>query len=780
MRRVNVRYPIWRIQAVLAKGPEHLLRLGQWYAGQAAQQAFRSWRPSAVGERAFLAQLSMPSARQARRDGDPVALKRAVAHHFRKRARPVFFFDPNDIQALVVNVQEADKKRTIAQADEICDLVFRFRGEPPVAFDGPVDWFYCPRGNRDWTWELNRHSYFVTLGRAYAYTGDDRYVHTFRDLLLDWLKRNPVGLDQPNWASVLEVAYRINAWIWAYHHFRVAPGLDDDALLACLRGLWIHGRYLAANLEYHVPNNHLLLESKALAMCGLLFPEFRDAGEWLERGLSILWQQLRRQVGPDGVHREQATMYHRMITSELLELLVLLDNNGIVVPPGMKDIFKRLLDFERAFTGPDGQIPLIGDSSLSDSYIRFSALSGGAVFLGCAGGAPAAIDEATLWLLGLERVARPSPSGEVLAPPASQAFPEGGYFIMRDGDGREAPYLIFDCGPFSYRPAPGHGHADALSFELHACGRPLIVDPGVYTYHLGRQWRNYFRSTPAHNTAVVDGEDQSLLLGTWHILRPARVTLHEWVTTRQFDFVDGSHDGYTRLRQPIIHRRQIFFAKPEYWVIFDLLNGQGQHRFDLYFHLMPDARVSLDPLSGAARIEYSNGVGLLVCPAIYAGSQAEVIAGSLDPIQGWVSRYSGEKTPAPTLRYGKVIDAPTMFVTVLYPSARMDRAAVRVSPLVVTDGERAFDEVTVTGLRVEVGPYVDYLVVDRREQPGRKAFGRYITDGRLVYLRRCTSGSGPIKAVIHRGSELRLSSEPWIVRAEGPVSREPTKYNGWS
>lgn len=771
MNHSNVRYPIWRIQAVLAKGPEHLLRLGQWYAGQAAQQVCRCWCPSAVGERAFLTQLSLPSAGQIERGDGLAMVRQAAVQHFRRRAWPVFCFEPGNTQALAVYVRDADKEKTIAQANEICDHIFRFRGEPPVVFDGPVDWFYCPRGNRDWTWELNRHSYFMPLGRAYAYTGDERYVRTFRDLLLDWLRRNPVGLGQSNWASVLEVAYRINTWVWAYHHFLATPGLDDDALLACLRGLWVHGRYLAANLEYHVPNNHLLLESKALAMCGLLFPEFRDANRWLEHGLFILWQQLHQQVSPDGVHREQATMYHRVITSELLELLVLLDNNGIAIPSDVMDIFRRLLGFERAFTAPDGQVPLIGDSTLSDSYIRFSALTGGAAFLGYADGASTTPDEATLWLLGPERAARLSFPGGTSPSPTSQAFPEGGYFIMRDGDGQEAPFLIFDCGPFGYRPAPGHGHADALSFELHAYGQPLVVDPGVYSYHVGQQWRNYFRGTAAHNTVTVDGRDQSLLVGLWHVLRPVRAVLHEWITTQQFDFVDGSHDGYARLRCPIVHRRQIFFAKPEYWVILDLLTGQGQHRFDLYFHLMPDAQVALDPLSGTAHISYGDSVGLLICPANCADSQVEVITGSLNPIQGWVSRHSGEKTPAPTLRYRKVADAPTIFVTVLYPSAQMDRAAVNVSSLVVTDGENVFDEVAVTGLRVEMDSYVDYLVVDRRKQPGHKTFEDYTTDGGLVYLRRRVSDGTPIKAIVHRGSQLRLSNEPMILHTEGRMFR---------
>ncbi len=770
MSRPDVQRAIWRIQAVLAKGPSHLLNMGRWYATQAVQRARGDWSSSVMDERAFLAQLTLPPGSPRRRGTDGAgdeAAKRRVVQHFRNRAQPTFCFDPLDVQTLAAGVEDRAKERTIARADEVCRHVFRFRGEPAVTFNGPVDWFHRPQGNLDWTWELNRHAYFVTLGRAYAYTGDERYVQEFRNLLLDWLTRNPVGVDKPNWSSVFEVGYRINVWLWAYHYFLAAPAFDEKTLLATLRGLWVHGCYLAANLEYHVQNNHLLLESKALATCGLLFPEFREARAWLDRGLSILWRQVRQQVRPDGVHGEQATMYHQVITSELLEILVLLDNNSIAVPPDVMDTFTRMLDFERAITKPDGQIPLIGDSALGDSYIRFSALAGGAALLDRVDLAPGPLDEDTLWLVGAERASRLNVLPDDPAPAVSQAFPAGGYFVMRHGQGQKAAYLVFDCGPFGYRPAPGHGHADALGFELYAGGRTLVADSGVYSYHLGEKWRNYFRSTAAHNTITVDSLDQSLLLGLWHVIRPARTTLHEWITARHFDFVDGSHDGYTRLYQPVTHRRQIFFAKPEYWIILDFLDGQGEHRFDLYFHLMPDAKVSLDPVSGMARVRHCEGTGLLICPVQNADFQAEVIIGSLNPIQGWVSQYSGEKTPAPTLRYTKIAPTPTRFGTILYPCPQAGKALVNVSPLTVADEKGSLGGREVTGLKIEIDQYVDYFVVDHRERPGRKTFDDYVTDGGLVYLRRRFADGLPVKAALHRGSELKQGDVPLIVRADG-------------
>jgi hypothetical protein len=50
----------------------------------------------------------------------------------------------------------------------------------------------------------------------------------------------------------------------------------------------------------------------------------------------------------------------------------------------------------------------------------------------------------------------------------------------------------------------------------------VIVDPGTYCYHREPRWRNHFRSTAAHNTVVLDGADQSEMLGPFMWGRRAR------------------------------------------------------------------------------------------------------------------------------------------------------------------------------------------------------------------------------------------------------------------
>lgn len=744
MRRASLARVLWRAQSVLAKGPGHLLNLGRWYAAQSAQRARGTWRSQAIGEAAFHSQLSLPPDRA------------AVARHFRLRTQPRFCFAPEEAAAIAARVNAAARAATLARADTVCRHVFQFRGQPPASFGAQVDWLHHRQENIDWTWELNRHAYFVDLGRAFAYTSEARYATEFRSLMLDWLAHNPPGLEAPNWQSVLEVAYRLNVWTWAYYLFRAA--LDDEALLSCVRGLWLHGRFLAANLEYASPNNHLLLQAKALAQAGLLFPEFHGARRWLEHGLAVLWEQMRAQVHADGVHREQAALYHQIITSELLELITLLQHNHLAAPADIRARFERMLEYEHVLIKPNGEIPLVGDSALGDSYVRFDAVAGGAVLFNRPAWAARPPDEATLWLIGLQ--------SQPLSEPAeirSQAFPHGGYFIMRHGRAREAAYLLFDCGPFGYPPAPGHGHADALSFELHARGQTLIVDPGVYSYHLGMAWRNFFRGTAAHNTVVVDGQDQTVLLDEWRVVRPARATVHDWVSRDAFDFVAGSHDGYTRLPQPITHQRQIVFVKfPGYWIVWDQLTGQGRHQFELLFHLAPEAHVALEAPTGRARIHVGEEAGLLIHPL--APVPADTCAGSETPIQGWVSRFSGEKKPAPVLRYAMTASAPVAFCTLLYPCAHPDQMCLSVSRLETENG--------VSGLSVEWDDGLDYCVLDQRPTPGRTTVADFSVVARLAVLRLDRTGH-LVSAHLHGAHELtragqRLDLDPagdWKARA---------------
>jgi uncharacterized heparinase superfamily protein len=738
----------WRAQTFLAKGPAYAITYGRWQFRQRWQALSDRLTPAWPDDAALLDAVDLRreelrAVERAARQRDRGAARQALVDHFTHRTRPVFHFGLADKAAIVSAVGDEQRAATLRAADDVCRHVFQFRHLGPVQFGAEIEWDACPQANVDWMWDLNRHAYFNTLGRAYWYTGDQRYAEEFVRLLLDWIRRNPPRASAPNWKSVLELAARLSNWMWAYHFFRHADAFTADAHLAFLTGLLVLARHLFARMEYHATNNHLFLEAKALAMCGVLFPEFKEAARWRETGLRVLWRQVTQQVCADGVHAERSTLYHRAVTSELLELAVLLDNNGLSVPDAVVDRLTQMIDFDVNVTKPDGTIPLLGDSSLADTYVRFSGRHARAVLfdrLRLDGDAP---HEETTWLLA-RHTTQPQPQADrgdrVLA---SKPFADGGYFVMRGGEGSQSLYLVFDCGPFGHRPVPNHGHADALSFDLYAYGRTLITDCGAYSYYLGEQWRNYFRGTRAHNTIAVDGQDQSLLVGARHVYRMARAGLHRWVSNADFDFVDGAHDGYRRLAQPVTHRRCILFVKPEYWIVFDVLTGEGIHTLAQHFHLMPWAVPHVDSDSGTVRADDGDGSPALTLAPTTPSLHVDAVAGATDPIQGWVSFYSGEKVAAPVVTYRRTVQLPVVWCTVLYPHppGRFERVRVGDFPVRADDGDTS----RVKGVRVETGEHVDTCIVDVRARPARTTFAGGESDAPLVYVRTRKSDASVVK-----------------------------------
>ena len=111
------------------------------------------------------------------------------------------------------------------------------------------------------TWELSRHAHFVTLGQAYALTGEERYVEAFVTQVASWLDENPPeqGI---NWASSLELAFRSINWIWTLHLTAGSPHVTPELVARLVKSLAAHGRHVESFLStWFSPNTHLTGEA---------------------------------------------------------------------------------------------------------------------------------------------------------------------------------------------------------------------------------------------------------------------------------------------------------------------------------------------------------------------------------------------------------------------------------------------------------------------------------------------------------------------------------------
>jgi hypothetical protein len=258
-------------------------------------------------------------------------------------------------------------------------------------------------------------------------------------------------------------------------------------------------------------------------------------------------QQLARQVRPDGVYFEQSSAYHRYTADFYTHLLILLRKSASTAESDLatiEDKLKALLDHLMYITRPDGTTPLFGDDdggrllsfdSRAANDFRATLSTGAVLFArGDYKFVAGELAEETFWLLGPEG-ARIFESVEAEKPSLqSKDFPDGGYFVMRDGWDEKANYLLFDCGPHGTSNC-GHAHADALAIEVAAYGQPTLIDPGTYTYTGSKEERDHFRSSGSHNVLLVDGEPSSLPDGPFSWKTIARCEPLSWINERRFD-----------------------------------------------------------------------------------------------------------------------------------------------------------------------------------------------------------------------------------------------------
>ena len=207
----------WRLSTFLAKGPAYLYVYSRWKLLERWRRITDSLESHLPADAALLRVLALDDpglsdVRQSLAEGRSDAACAALVAHFQTRTQPRFHFSAADRLAVTSAVADDQREATVREADAVCDNVFQFRHLGPVKFETDINWMLRPDGNVDWMWDLNRHAYFNTLGKAYWYTGDEKHARKFVELLLDWIDKNPTGADQPNWGSVLEIGARLNNW----------------------------------------------------------------------------------------------------------------------------------------------------------------------------------------------------------------------------------------------------------------------------------------------------------------------------------------------------------------------------------------------------------------------------------------------------------------------------------------------------------------------------------------------------------------------------------------
>jgi hypothetical protein len=432
----------------------------------------------------------------------------------------------------------------------------------------------------------------------------------------------------------MEVALRAINLLAALELFLRAPQMNEAELAGLLRMFDQHGAHIRRNLEYsHIAtSNHYLADVTGLLWLGVLLPELDSAREWREFGLQELLNEMDKQLLKDGADYEASTGYHRLKLELFLYSFVLCHINAIDIDQKHWDKLRGMIEYVRAYQRPDAHAPLIGDSDSGqmfplthrrgDDHAYVVAL-GAAVFqeprFKLENSRP---PEELLWILGKQGLNdyEALPTGD---PAASHAFPDAGTYVLRQDD----LYLLFNASGSGVNGRGSHGHNDALSIEVSACGSAFIVDPGSYVYTADLRERHRFRSTAYHSTVEVDEIEQNTTeeAAPFVIGDEAHPKVISWKSDRETDLVVAEHAGYQRLPQPVTHRRTVQFDKRErFWLVEDNLSGEGSHDLRFRFHFAPGLEVKTRAENMVEARDMTNNGRLFVCAVDFdSGPQLE-------------------------------------------------------------------------------------------------------------------------------------------------------------
>jgi hypothetical protein len=514
-------------------------------------------------------------------------------------------------------------------------------------------------------WELNRHLWWVTLAQAYSVTGQQRYLDVLARLIDSWLTACPYARGA-NWSSPVEHGIRLINWSIVWHLLGgAASPLFAGAAGARLRQRWQdsiyqHIRFASDNYSFYSSSDNHLIGEAAGVLVGALTWDLWDAVRPLaRRARAILEAEMLKQFAPDGVNLEQALCYHKFSLEFMLASVLTTDAAGAPFSAAFLARMRAAIGFLAAMMDSRGAVPGIGDADDGKVFSFAGAEPGGPYVAMLRSGAAlfgsrqlaaklAAIGHADTaggnWL----RIAPPATPVDDGGAPLPTRFTDGGYLVMgRDLHTPAEVRLTMDVGALGYNRIAGHGHADALMLLLSAGGDEFLVDPGTYCYNAAPALRHYFRGTAAHNTAMVDGLDQSLYGGSFLWLRDIHTTLAQYDDDGVRASATASHDGYQRLADPVRHERSVRWdgASGEL-VVVDRFHCAQPHQVRLHWHLAPECALAAQDGGWLA----SRAAGqLAIQPELPAGWQAEVVSGQETPPLGWVSRAFYQRQVAPVL-----------------------------------------------------------------------------------------------------------------------------------
>ena len=395
--------------------------------------------------------------------------------------------------------------------------------------------------------------------------GGDAGRKSARAMIRNWIDTHQ-GWDEESWRNDI-VGKRLGNWLAGYDFF--GESADDEFQDIFLESVVRQLRHLSRALPGMLTGLPLLYAIKGLAFGGLTL-EGREG--YLEQALNLLDEQIDKQILSDGGHitrNPQALMETIRI---LIDIRCAIRQGGYPAIPKIQYGLDRAVPALRFFRHGDGRFALFNNCQENDA------------------------DKIKNTVMQASSKAR-----------TLNSLPHTGY--ERISMGRSL--LIADAGKPPTWPHDHQAHIAPLSFEFSHGRERIFVNCG--THPTSAQWQDALRSTPAHNTLIVDDRNMCDLNKDGTMGHRPKTVVVDRDDKKDGVLIDACHDGYVPING-ITHRRRFFMSDKgrDFRGEDNLTCATGlaaEHEVALRFHLHPKVMVSLIQGGEEALLRLGNGTG---------------------------------------------------------------------------------------------------------------------------------------------------------------------------
>lgn len=446
--------------------------------------------------------------------------------------------------------------------------------------DDEINWNYIPeqyKGDAEFVYQLHRHQWMIYQANAYTVTHDEKYVKSWIEVYGDWLKTFPCpeGKVDKNknveWYG-LQPAHRVQAQLDIMSYFIQSENFTPEWLSTFLVALSDGVECIRKN--YYKETNILITQVESVVSAGILMPEFKKAGEWLNEGTAKITEQVEAQFLGDGVHVELTPGYHieAVYACNKLYNMAQVNNKVGYFPANYVGLLKKAARFVMDITYPDYSFDNFNDTGAS-SWTKSVLLGNFRRYM-----AMFPDDKEIAWM-ATEGKQGKTPEELI------QLYKDGGYYMLRSKWAPDATMMVLknNNNPKNYV----HCQPDNGTFSLYRDGRNFLPDAGFFTYGgdaASDNLRKQYRATTMHNTmtknaaTIADGYMNGKFL-----LQESKDNIDVLVTENK------SYGDLT-------HRRAVFFVNKTFFVLVDegYDTGKTTPVVDVTFNLGNAPKVVVD------------------------------------------------------------------------------------------------------------------------------------------------------------------------------------------